>query len=697
MQNDEAKTKKQLLNELQETHQRTNEVHVLETEQKLSEHDLTKRIKELRCFYRVVKANERPHITLNELCREVASLLPDAWQYPEITCARVIFNNNKGFETENWKETGWKQSSDIKVHGIKTGAVEVCYLEERLPIAEGPFLREERQLIDAVAEWLGSIIQGRQAEEYLRGSEEFNANLMRSSLSPVEIINPDTSVRYVNKAFEELTGFTAADIVGKKAPYPWWTDPPEKGLERLKRGMRTGSHHSETLFQKESGEQFWVELYSKPVRLNGELNYFLISWRDITERKQAEEALRRSEEFLSSLLSHAPNPILVLNLDTSIRYVNPALEEITGFTSAELIGRKAPYPWWSEETQKHTYMEVNQAMHQGMRNAKRPFQKKNGGLFWCELTAVPVFSKGEFKYSISSWSDITERERAEEELSKYRGHLEELVEQRTAELRAVNMKLEHEIIQRKLRDKELNKLYKEEKRLRTAMEQQMKRRVEFTRALVHELKTPITALLGASDMLVAHTEEEPYKTLIRNIQLGTLNLNRRIDDLVDLVRGEIGMLRLQYRAVNIILLLREIADYFYPEVTRKQQSLVTDLSPSLPLVEADEDRLRQVLLNLLNNALKFTPEGGKITLKTRQEDTKVIVEVQDTGCGISKSKQRRLFKPYFQQANDREQFSGLGLGLALCQTLIEIHGGQIKVESQVGKGSTFSFELPIGN
>jgi PAS domain S-box-containing protein len=135
-----------------------------------------------------------------------------------------------------------------------------------------------------------------------------------------------------------------------------------------------------------------------------------------TERKRAEEALRESEEFTSNLLSSSPNPILVINSDTSIRYVNPALENLTGFTSTELIGRKAPYPWWRKEELKRTEEQLEETMRFGVKQIEKLFQKKNGERFWVEITSISTRREGEAKYYLVSWVDITGRKQTEEEL-----------------------------------------------------------------------------------------------------------------------------------------------------------------------------------------------------------------------------------------------------------------------------------------
>jgi signal transduction histidine kinase len=120
-----------------------------------------------------------------------------------------------------------------------------------------------------------------------------------------------------------------------------------------------------------------------------------------------------------------------------------------------------------------------------------------------------------------------------------------------------------------------------------------------------------------------------------------------------------------------------------------------DLPVYLPQLRADEGRLRQVVLNLVSNASKFTPDGGMITIKAREMAGEMVVEVRDTGRGISEEEGQRLFEPYHRLESDREHLSGLGLGLALCKTLVELHGGRIWVESQPGQGSTFSFSVPL--
>jgi signal transduction histidine kinase len=252
-----------------------------------------------------------------------------------------------------------------------------------------------------------------------------------------------------------------------------------------------------------------------------------------------------------------------------------------------------------------------------------------------------------------------------------------------------------DVTERKRSEEKLQELYEQERKLRQELEAEMKRRVEFTRALAHELKTPLTPVMASSELLAAELREEPLLSLARNINRGASNLNNRIDELLDLARGEIGMLQLKLELVDLPKLLREVAGDMTPVASSHGQALILELPSSLPLARADEGRTRQVVLNLLNNASKFTPDGGKIILRAREDDGNLVVEVQDTGRGISAEEQQRLFEPYHRLESDREHLSGLGLGLALCKTLVELHGGRIWVQSQAGKGSTFGFSVPL--
>lgn len=252
-----------------------------------------------------------------------------------------------------------------------------------------------------------------------------------------------------------------------------------------------------------------------------------------------------------------------------------------------------------------------------------------------------------------------------------------------------------DISHRKKAEVQLGNLYKNEMELRTRLEAQITSRTESTRALVHELKTPLTAIMAATDIISNAPLHDPYSNLVKQIELCANHLNRRIDEMLDLTRGEVGVLTLNYGNVDMAQLLQEMIECMKVKANETRQILTLEMPQKLPSVWADEERLRQVLFNLLSNAINYTNENGEIRLSCNVDDNTLIVHVSDNGCGISQEELPRIFNPYCQIKTPIKKSGGLGLGLALSKILIQLHNGKIWVESTLGKGSTFSFSIPL--
>jgi signal transduction histidine kinase len=220
--------------------------------------------------------------------------------------------------------------------------------------------------------------------------------------------------------------------------------------------------------------------------------------------------------------------------------------------------------------------------------------------------------------------------------------------------------------------------------------------LRFVDTLSHELKTPLTSIIAAAGLLAEEleTSDQPHQKLIQTIIHNANTLETRLAELLDIVKTGTGKLQLQVGPVDVKSLILGTCQQISPMLRGKRQKLNTDFPDAIPIIHGDGQRLEQVLLNLLNNAAKFTPEGGNILVRVRKEDTSLVVEVQDNGIGIAREEQSQLFKPYSRLSSDRQRHPGLGLGLALAKQVVELHGGRIWVESEPGKGSTFSFSLP---
>ena len=253
-----------------------------------------------------------------------------------------------------------------------------------------------------------------------------------------------------------------------------------------------------------------------------------------------------------------------------------------------------------------------------------------------------------------------------------------------------------DVAERKWIEEKLQGLYKEQSNLHHQLEIEMRKTIDFTRTLADELKSPLTPVLMSSQVLASELKQEPLLSLAKNISRNATNLNDRIDDLLDLARGEVGALELGRDLIDLSQLLDIIVDNVAPPALARGYTLDSEIAPSLPMVRGDELRLRQIMLNLLENAFRLTPEGGIVALKAWETGTDVIVEVQYAGPGIAKEEQRRLFSPYARSKGEKNHISELGLGLALCKMLVELQGGRIWAKSEPRNGSAFGFSLPLG-
>ena len=221
--------------------------------------------------------------------------------------------------------------------------------------------------------------------------------------------------------------------------------------------------------------------------------------------------------------------------------------------------------------------------------------------------------------------------------------------------------------------------------------------LRFIDTLSHELKTPLTTIIAAAGLLAEELEvrgDESCRKLSQTIIHNANTLEKRLVELLDIVKTGSGKLQLQVEPVDMKSLILGTCMQVGPILHNKDQKLDTEIPETLPIIRGDGQRLEQVLLNLVTNAVKFTPERGNISITVREQNGGVIVAVKDDGIGIASEEKDRLFKPYSRLSADRQRHPGLGLGLALSKQVVELHGGKIWVDSEPGKGSIFSFVLP---
>ena len=506
---------------------------------------------------------------------------------------------------------------------------------------------------------LGATINGmlaalQQSESELRESEERHRAIFEQAAESIVLVEAETGAlaEFNDRAHENL-GYTREEFKKLKLPDFEVIESAEEVAKHIEKIIKEGTDVFETKHRTKDGEVRDVQISSRVISIGGR-KFVQSMWRDVTERKRAQQQIERAAQEWRTTFDSISDLVSLHDKDFKILRVNKAFADAFKMKPQEVVGRTC-YELLHDGEKPWPVCPHRKALKTGEPSREEFFEPHLG--IHVEVTCSPIFGEeGEVIGSVHIVHDITERKRAEEKLQE---------------------------------------LYKEEKDLRQELEAEINKRVEFTRALVHELKTPITPVLASSEMLLEELKEEHLLGLAQNICQGAYNLNQRVDELLDLARGEVGMLRLNPESVDPRQLLQGIVDSVRPVALKNGQSLSFESPSSLPVVWADEDRLRQVVLNLINNAFKFTPAGGKITLRAKEDGVNLIVEVQDTGCGISEEERQWLFEPYHQLESDRARLSGLGLGLSLAKKLVELHGGEIWVKSQKGKGSTFSFSIPL--
>ena len=274
-------------------------------------------------------------------------------------------------------------------------------------IAVAPLLDADGSL--SVIEVLRDVTESKRAQEEI-------VRLLRTIENAREAINvtsSDGQIIYTNCAMDELFGYEKGELIGKYPSVLNAGPTPEAVTKEIMAGIeKKGYWEGEIHNKRKDGTEFLsYARISSLVDEHGKILNFLSTQHDITERKRIESALRESEEFNVGLLTNSPNSILVFDPSASIRYVNPALEKLTGFYSAELVGRKPPFPWWIEETRKESSRELEKAMHRGARKYDQLFRRKNGEHFWVGIAFKTIKVAGECKYHLANWVDLTEQKR----------------------------------------------------------------------------------------------------------------------------------------------------------------------------------------------------------------------------------------------------------------------------------------------
>jgi len=509
----------------------------------------------------------------------------------------------------------------------------------------------------------------------LSASEKQTKTILDTAVHGMVMIDQNGIVQSFNPAAQKVFGYGNEEAIGQNIrmlmPEPFATAHDGYIQHHLRTGkQKIIGHGREVIGLRKNGEQFPMWL-SVGVSENDELKLFVGSIVDITERKRAETEIRK----LSLALEQSPNLAIITDLAGNITYVNSAFTAVTGYTREEVISQN-PRILKSAETDPATHRKLWKTIIVGeVWRGEIQNQRKNGNAYWASVSISPLKNEdGEITHFISLQEDITIRKEAEAAL---------ITAKETAE--AANVA-----------------------------------KSEFLNVMSHELRTPLTVILGytpvlskidnfpAAKKLRAELGKEPLdlKTISKLLdQLlrtfaslgGKMDGSGRhlltlINDLLDLSKIEAGKMELQRTSLATGTIIESVCHDFSVKVKEKGITLTCQTDGKVVFV--DEIRLRQILINLVGNAIKFTNEG-EIRVSAEKIDNHVVFRIRDSGCGIPPDKLNAVFDRFRQvDSSSTRAAGGTGLGLAITKKLVELHGGNISVESEMDKGSTFSFTIP---
>ncbi len=470
------------------------------------------------------------------------------------------------------------------------------------------------------------------------------------------------ALAYNNSYRDVMEIYLKQDI--KPGMQPYKAGPPElvKRWDMLREKVLKGEKlKAESSAVTDTGDSFFETIFC-PVKNGDGVTGFIEITRNITGYKKTEAALRESNEFNISLLDNSPNAIMVLDPDTSIRYVNQYFEKMTGYSPSEIIGCKIPYPWWVDDPAYGTLEEKKKQFPIGVKPTERRFRKKNGEYAWSEISITPIYKDGTMSYSLETMVDITDRKKTEEE----KRNLEEKLHrsQKMESLGILAGGVAHDL------NNVLSGIVSYPELLLLDLPQES------------NLRKPITTMMDAGKRAVAIVQD--LLTIARSVATPkkTINLNSLISEYIKSP---------EFRNVEA----------HNPAITFKYE-----LDNSLLNINGSYIHLKKILMNLISNASDAIEESGSVIISTSNryldrplkgyDDVKIgeyaVLSVSDNGTGISRADLNRIFEPFYSKKVMGR--SGTGLGLAVVWNVMKEHEGYINVSSG-GDGTTFDMYFPI--
>ncbi|MEZ4527534.1 MAG: PAS domain S-box protein [Desulfobacterales bacterium] len=512
------------------------------------------------------------------------------------------------------------------------------------------------------------ITSRKQTEEALRESEERFKALHNASFGGITIHDKGLILE-CNQGLCEISGHTKEELIGMDGLLLI----AEKSRDAVRANILAGYEKPYEAFGlRKDGTEYPLRLEARNIPYKGK-KVRVVEFRDITEQKKAEAHLRESEERLRSIFENIPIGMFLSTPEGKFVYVNPAIPAMLGYASPEELIQTVNQSsiaaaLYEDPDRRPVFVKQVESTGGDWKIFENRYRRRDGQVIDAILSFCQRPEPLTGQHLLYGFvQDITERKRAEEELLQYREHLEELVKERTAELNIAKEKAEAANIAKS----------------------------RFLSSMSHELRTPLNIIMGFSrcsgDKSLMPFHQEKLNTVVKSGE----HLLELINDVLEMSKIDTGSLRLAEEEFNLLQLLDLLESMYAFRAQEKGIELRFEFGPEVPrFIRADEMKFRQVVLNLMGNAIKFTSQGHvTVRIEYAEEDSRLSVSVEDTGSGIAPEEMPLLFQPFGQTQSGRKSREGTGLGLAISKKYVELMDGSISAESVPGKGSIFRFHI----
>ncbi len=538
--------------------------------------------------------------------------------------------------------------------------------------------------------WLKKVDRARLAAEasLLKKNTELTTTLhslqrLREALdlhAIVTITDPTGRILEANDAFCTISGYDRADLIGQTPRLLNSGYHPPSFFIDLWTTIKAGHiWHGEIRNRHKNGSQYWRDTTIVPfVDATGRIEAYVAIGYDVTARREQNEPLSR----LALVASRTTNAVIITDANGSILWSNEGFSRITGYTLAEAAGRKPGDFLQGPDTDRATIALLHDAIAAGKSiDCEILNYAKDGHSYWLQMRIDPVHDEsGQLAHFIAIESDITLERKNREQLREASIQLRE----RNLALEAATARAEQ---------------------LAREAQTATRAKAEFLANMSHEIRTPMNAVIGMSDLLLDTPLNPSQREFADTIRTSSDALLVLINDILDFSKIESGSLELEHAAFNLRDCIESALDLTARPASEKGLDLLYWIEDDIPShLLGDLARIRQILVNLISNAVKFTAHGEVVVTFSRRLDTTgatasaalLHVSVRDTGIGIPADRIHRLFLAFSQvDASTTRKYGGTGLGLAICQRLVALMGGRIWVESSPGTGSDFQFEIPL--